>query len=268
VPEDLIDRLNLVVNNPSAPQETFMVMVKGLLEYVSDTKNHSQSILRDVLEAVQHLKYVRNQMPDDKDYFKNVKSESLRRGIPPHLLDLLIYVIHKESVDCLGNHVLKFSKFECERRKAWIAGITLRSWRVAFTGPQPTHAVQGFSDDEPIYLPLYLESVARTKIAGRSGKKLPLEMLSFELDTSSIVMSTNTFGDFSKCTIVSDLLDNESMRYIVQDARRLWNKFIHQPQTARCLVFFLVLGKICEHLTQNYANAIDEISPFLVLNVS
>jgi hypothetical protein len=95
-----------------------------------------------------------------------------------------------------------------------------------------------------------------------------LENLSFDLDVSSIIISTNSFGDFSKSTVISELLGYCEMEKVVQDARRLWQKFIHQPQTARCLVFFLILGKMCREITQNYIAAIDELTFILELNVS
>ena len=42
----------------------------------------------------------------------------------------------------------------------------------------------------------------------------------------------------------------------------------HQPQTARCLVFFLLLGKMCEVITVCYEKAIDTLSSILKLDVS
>ncbi|KAE9372599.1 hypothetical protein N431DRAFT_439681 [Stipitochalara longipes BDJ] len=57
---------------------------------------------------------------------------------------------------------------------------------------------------------------------------------------SSIAISTNAFGDFSKCTIISDLIKDETMQGIVEESQRILQKFIHQPQTGRCLVFLLV----------------------------
>jgi hypothetical protein len=48
----------------------------------------------------------------------------------------------------------------------------------------------------------------------------------------------------------------------------VWNKFIHQPQTARCLVFLTLLRMIYQYIIQDYEDAINEIRPFLELNVS
>ena len=94
----------------------------------------------------------------------------------------------------------------------------------------------------------------------------------FKLEVLSIVLSTNSFGDFSKCTVISGLIgDNEiddKMKSIVEDARKLWQKFIHQPQTARCLVFFLLLGKFCQEITEHYEKAIEKLSSIIKLDVS
>jgi hypothetical protein len=88
------------------------------------------------------------------------------------------------------------------------------------------------------------------------------------LEISSIVISTNPFGDFSKCTIISELIDEDGMEGIVEEARILWQKFIHQPQTGRCLVFLLVLGKLCQKVTKTYEEAINKLTSILELDVS
>jgi hypothetical protein len=88
------------------------------------------------------------------------------------------------------------------------------------------------------------------------------------LEISSIVLSTNPFGDFSKCTIISELIDEKEMKDIVEKARILWQKFIHQPQTGRCLVFLLVVGKLCQEVTKTYEEAINKLTSILELDVS
>jgi hypothetical protein len=94
------------------------------------------------------------------------------------------------------------------------------------------------------------------------------ENLRFELEVASIIISTNAFGDFSKCTVISKLIEEEDMKVIVNEARKLWQKFIHQPQTARCLVFFLVLSKMCQQITKKYEKAIYVLDSIWILDVS
>jgi hypothetical protein len=207
------------------------------------------------------------QMRDIVDHFTSTVQD------PSQTQDLLAHVIHPESAACLGNHIIRFCQFSCRKGETWVASITLRSWRVDSNGPpSDDDQSQAFKDDEPIYLPQKFKKVwgyASQKKKKKLGlEKLNLEELSFELDVSSIVISTNAFGDFSRCTVVSKLIGNDDMKDIVQEARQLWQKFIHQPQTARCLVFFLVLGKICQRITQNYKKAVELLTSILELNVS
>jgi hypothetical protein len=207
--------------------------------------------------------------------------------IPKGLLDLLVYVIHSHSATCLGNHVQRFSRFSCQVKEDWVASITLRCWRQGQIGPRPKpkstapgimglgqaqHELKNYDEDQTIYLQDNLQKVwrkaANTDVS--SGK------LSFELDISSVVLSTNEFGDFSNCTIVSELLDDDSsgdkekddMGKLVEEARQLWLKFIHQPQAARCLVFFLILGKLCQKMHDEYDRATKTLAEILGLNSS
>jgi hypothetical protein len=110
-------------------------------------------------------------------------------------------------------------------------------------------------DDDPITLPTNLEDVWKIKSIDRN--------LKFVLDISSIVISTNAFGDFSKCTVISELINEKDMNKIVEGAQMIWTGFIHQPQTARCLVFFLVLGKMCQQISEHYTRAVNALNPIL-----
>ena len=90
----------------------------------------------------------------------------------------------------------------------------------------------------------------------------------FQAGVSSVILTTNSFGDFSKCTIVSEFMTHEKMRVVAVEAREVWQKFIHQPQTARCLVFVLLLGAICETITPEYEVAIEKLASIIRFNVS
>jgi hypothetical protein len=195
------------------------------------------------------------------------KSLDKPTAIPKDVLELLVYVIHPESAACLGDHVLNFSRFSCKTGVTWVASITLRSWRVSAEDidrhRQNNSRSQNSSDE--FFLPRNLRQVWGT-VEGVGEKTI------FKPEISSIVLSTNAFGDFSKCTVVSGIFDDDKidkkMQEIVEDARKLWQKFIHQPQTARCLVFFLLLGKFCQEITEHYEEAIKALCSILKLDVS
>jgi hypothetical protein len=153
-------------------------------------------------------------------------------AVPKKIVEMLVYVIHPESASCLGYHILNFSSFSCKTGDAWIAGITLKSWQVEYeeTGNRSDSPSQNPSSDDPFRAPDNLSSL--WKKLRRADKKL-IEKMIFKPEMSSIVISTNAFGDFSKCTLVTELIGDKEMRDIVQDARKLWQKFIHQPQMPR-----------------------------------
>lgn len=89
------------------------------------------------------------------------------------------------------------------------------------------------------------------------------------LEISSVVLSTNPFGDFSKCTSISELIDKKQMETLVEKhAQIVWQKFIHQPQTGRCLVFLLILGKLCQKVVETYKESINRLTSILELDVS
>ncbi|KAF2257608.1 hypothetical protein CC78DRAFT_206512 [Lojkania enalia] len=89
----------------------------------------------------------------------------------------------------------------------------------------------------------------------------------FCLQASSIILTTNLFGDFSKCCIISKHFYQSSasepasltLDSIGQDSRNIWLRFVHQPQTARCLAFYLILGQLCKEIAREYRHAMKAI---------
>ncbi len=228
--------------------------------YENADKLPDQTILGNVLGQMQYV---------------STETRPINLGLPRSLVDLLFYVVHRAGGTNFGNHCFNFPNFYCDTRETWVAGITLRNWAVSGTGPSPTETRSTFAEEEPIYLPQHLrttweradlEEVWKGKDA--KTKFCLLETLSFELETSSIIVSTNRFGDFSKCTVISDLISNDDMKLIVEEARKIWSIFIHQPQTGRCLVFLLVLGFLCRSIEKEYDQGIGILTPILSLNVS
>jgi hypothetical protein len=89
----------------------------------------------------------------------------------------------------------------------------------------------------------------------------------FELQASSLMLATNVFGDFSKCCIVSGCMDEKMLKDIGNECREVRLRFIHQPQTARCLVFLLMLRKVSQRIVLQYQDAIDAVGHTLTRDV-
>jgi len=88
------------------------------------------------------------------------------------------------------------------------------------------------------------------------------------LNASSIVLSTNEFGDFSKCSIISEIFTDETLLQVEKDVPVLWQRFIHQPQTGRCLIFLLLLGRLCQAIAQEHQEAINYLTSVMNIEVS
>lgn len=136
--------------------------------------------------------------------------------------------------ECFNNHQLKVSRFRLwTREQTVVVHITLRSWAL-------TEKFSATNNSDTIRLPDHLSH----------PDAKPADM---ELKVSSIGMSTNTFGDFSKCSIVTDLLQDERLiRSLGEQAQQIWDVFTHQPQTGRFVVFSVVLGLLCQRMVADY----------------
>jgi len=145
-------------------------------------------------------------------------------------------------IECFKNHQLRLSRFGLWTKQETVAvHITLRSWAAR------PHDV-GFSatrEDDKIHLPEYL---VRKHHRTRDGKV----NVDAELRVSSIGLSTNAFGDFSKCSVVTDLLTEGQIEELGQTAQEIWDTFTHQPQTGRLLVFSYVLALLCQQMVVDY----------------
>ncbi|ERF69363.1 hypothetical protein EPUS_09270 [Endocarpon pusillum Z07020] len=122
--------------------------------------------------------------------------------------------------------------------------LTLRSWL-------PKRGDDICSDEEaklrpdhdPISLAKELTPV-KTCYEANGNSDNNQEPKNFRLIMSSVILSTNAFGDFSKCTIISEDIGDNNLMKLAEDSSTLWRKFIHQPQTA----------------SEQYNNAIKELA--------
>ncbi|KAI0003932.1 hypothetical protein F4779DRAFT_601025 [Xylariaceae sp. FL0662B] len=203
------------------------------------------------------------------------------------LLALFSCVFHRGSTDCFIAHDSRFPDFSCQKGDTWTTRITLRSWYRSITttngknsgsvDPSGTatpsidqicdhQALLSNDEDAPIMMLDSLKKALESlnKAAFRAERENPVQV---KLRISSIVLSTYGFGDFSRCTIISELLDKKH-KEIGEKTKDLWEKFIHQPQTARCLVFLTVLGFLCQEIAAEYRDAMNYFIQTLKLDKS
>ncbi|KAH7303389.1 hypothetical protein B0I35DRAFT_446717 [Stachybotrys elegans] len=181
-------------------------------------------------------------------------------------------MLHPEILDCLENHTMRVSKFALEKKTSVIAHITIRSWSLEKKSgkrqekqqksqqPDPRgqdilewNAPRFLNDEELIRLPQELDKIYRVDKQTGDLKRDPPNM---ELKVSSIGMSTNEFGDFSKFTVITDLIPPRELKKLSRTVHDIWNKFVHQPQTGRFLVFSAILACICQEIAAHYHDAV------------
>ncbi|KAH6844634.1 hypothetical protein B0I37DRAFT_433101 [Chaetomium sp. MPI-CAGE-AT-0009] len=198
-------------------------------------------------------------------YFNDADFVEITPEVFPELVEALVFVMHQESVDCLANHLLGFSRFFCHAEEPWVARITLRSWHLDDSKPakrgatsKPEAWANSKKEDDPIQLPEKFQKALKKLDLDkyREHMKRPKRIT---LSLSSMVISTNPFGDFSKTTIVSNIVSGPKLRYAGNEAQELWRMFVHQPQTARCLVFLLFLGLFAQEIEKQYIDAADHL---------
>ncbi|KAI1746406.1 hypothetical protein F4680DRAFT_463577 [Xylaria scruposa] len=174
-----------------------------------------------------------------------------------NLVRMLAFVLHPEAVICLSNHVLHTPRFSFHKGPTWMTSITVGSWILTNTELKSLKH-DSVMANESIKLPAELKDAA---VLHGGALKSPQSRVSFFV--SSVVLTTNAFGDFSRCTVISEF-DDEYMKAkrnepaVAEKCNEMWQVFVHQPQTARCLVFFHMLGKLCTKLCKQYTNTVKE----------
>jgi hypothetical protein len=171
---------------------------------------------------------------------------------------------------------LGFSRFFCHTGEPWLARITLRSWHLEDydqakwnTTVKPEAWANSRKEDNPIQLPKKfekaLEKLDPDKYKEHRGQEHTKIIV---LSLSSMVISTNPFGDFSRTTIVSNIVSGPKLQHAGNKAQELWHMFVHQPQTARCLVFLLFLGLFAQEIEKQYIDAANHLIGNWNLDVS
>ncbi|KXX73399.1 Magnesium transport protein CorA [Madurella mycetomatis] len=189
--------------------------------------------------------------------------------LPKELMGHLIYVLHPEVVTGLNHHVLSLSRFLCQKRSTWISTITLKAWSVKRSDMSFNAGMipQVESTGTAKLLCQGEFKQVNSKVQHENMNIIPLTRKSDIVQRlSTITMSTNFSGDFSKCTIISNLLEDKHISETANRIRSLWQQFVHRPQTARCLAFLLILRELSKVIRKEYRSVVEEINKEIVSN--
>lgn len=173
-------------------------------------------------------------------------------------------------IDCFENHTMRVSKFVLQKKTS-VAHITIQSWALegstkkfaAAASDSVLDTPRCASDDEMIIMPERLKKAFRDS---REAQYHDSTCPNMELKVSSIGISTNEFGDFSRCTVITDLIPQHKLVALAERVESIWDNFVHQPQAGRFLVFSVILACICEEMAKQYDKAVREFVKKLKFN--
>jgi hypothetical protein len=188
------------------------------------------------------------------------------------LLEAFAYMWHAELLDGFEDHFGDVSTFSHtpSLENTWTARITLFHWGISpfeernVPGKEEKHLANSVFPSEKTFIkPRERRRPLSRHIARLDGGDRETESpkqvhyISKKPESTTIVMTTNALGDFVKCSIVSRIVPEHSLHLFSRDASEVWSMFVNQPQTARCLLFLLLLGVVCEAIAAKFDTIVD-----------
>ncbi len=193
---------------------------------------------------------------------------------------------HAEADEAVADQIACSSQhFSKSVAPTWMARITLLYWSLKSRDHRPkssggtggsnktqSEVEKGLvKEDDTIFPPDDLGQPIKTTIKSLFELDIPSPIKGehfIQRNASSIVLSTNGLGDFGKCSVVSALIDQHTRTRLSKSTLEVWNAFVHQPQTTRCLVFLILLGSLCTAVAEHYSEILEALTSKVDLGVS
>jgi hypothetical protein len=146
----------------------------------------------------------------------------------------------------------------------WITRITLIYWSIEPLSDTDSDATVA-SDSHPpdpfdegrrkVFFPpktfgakkLFFRGKKRNQDADASQKSYTVQE-----NATSLVISTNPFGEFGKCTVISKIVPELTYLNVARQVFTLRAVFAYLPSVARCLIFLAFLGTLCDGMSTQY----------------
>ncbi|KAK0735987.1 hypothetical protein B0T21DRAFT_383668 [Apiosordaria backusii] len=142
---------------------------------------------------------------------------SLVNALTPFLISGFSYLWQPAAKLRLSDHLSSISRFT-EIKQGWTTSITISYWAL------------------------------RSSISVQKDKRL-----AGELHGQSSVFPPDNIAQFGPASgLPRDTMEEQSSLLISNHVQPVLDRFIHQPSTARCLVFLMLLGHLCETSALKY----------------
>ncbi|KAK0715081.1 hypothetical protein B0H67DRAFT_553679 [Lasiosphaeris hirsuta] len=165
------------------------------------------------------------------------------------LVGPFVYIWHNELLDAFEDHLGSTSTFTHNSTETtWTASLTVLHWSILPFKNEKSGHVHRFPADDP----LPQRRKARQQPSSAAAKETQQHWITEKAEPTTILMTTNALGDFTKCSIVSKMLPECAIYRFADTATEIWTMFSNQPQTGRCLAFLHLVGLVCEATSAHY----------------
>ncbi|KAM0809294.1 hypothetical protein AB5N19_09637 [Seiridium cardinale] len=183
------------------------------------------------------------------------------RKCTPSLVGAMVYLWHPEALNAIDSYFGTTSRFmESREGLSWTTSINISHWvlsRCTTRDIERSSFYEGRKNGE--FPPDSIAKIGATKKQLKHSV-YPRSEYAIEEQSSLLVVTGDSFGHLWICSLWSSLTNSDTARSVVEGAvRRVQQKFIHQQNTGRCLVFLVLLGHLCEKLADEYENILERL---------
>ncbi|KAK4205403.1 hypothetical protein QBC40DRAFT_302701 [Triangularia verruculosa] len=208
---------------------------------------------RDVLPTASYRNYLDKNIAMKKRLNNRLVDLGIKHRIfafealTPFLLSGFSYLWQPAAKFRLSDHLSSISRFT-ESKQGWITSISISYWALRSyieVRRNKRHALGSeLHGQSGIFPP---DSIAQF------GPASGLLRGTMEEQSSSIIFTGTPDGRLWICSVISPTIKDLNLSQLISNhARPALDRFIHQPSTARCLVFLMLLGHLCETLAVEY----------------
>lgn len=172
----------------------------------------------------------------------------------PTIVQAFVYMLHPNSIDTFDDYfgpVSFFFNTPYGSGDEWITSITISYWGLIRNNEGLTDDFDEARGDKAAFPPKSMSGARRLFHRAFSRTATNVNDVDICLLSSSIVFSGPELGNFWTCSVISSLLIEDDVQYIVSEkVIEIVQMYIHQPSSGRCLVFLLLLGYLCRNLAE------------------
>ncbi|KAK0666027.1 hypothetical protein QBC41DRAFT_157065 [Cercophora samala] len=174
---------------------------------------------------------------------------------PSHAVELY-YLWHTAANFHLRDHFGSVSRFTDSKKgpTGWTTGVNISHWTIRSRNAVEKDPYREVHRQHGNFPPNNIAEL---------GVNIDLQYM-VEERSSSIIFTGDPSGRLWICSIISPTIRWDLLHNLISNhTRPLLSIFVHQPSTARCLVFMMFLGHLCETLASEYEKLLSKLDDII-----